>query len=163
MMQGQEGVMADPERSYRRAKRAVLWTIGVCGFLLATHLGEFWPFSIYPMFSRAGRPFTRSVVREVGPDVRVGQGPYGLDALPGKPFPLAPVGIAQNDIANFVSKTAEWTPERKQAMQHVFAEHTQDRRLVVFAARGAPAAAGVEVTYRPIIELSASGPKLLVR
>ena len=24
--------------------------------LVSTHLGEFWPFSIYPMFSRGGHP-----------------------------------------------------------------------------------------------------------
>jgi hypothetical protein len=33
--------------------------------LVASHEGEFWPFSIYPMFSQAGNPWTRAMVIDV--------------------------------------------------------------------------------------------------
>ena len=33
--------------------------------LLPSHEGEFWPFSIYPMFSQAGNPWTRAMVLDV--------------------------------------------------------------------------------------------------
>lgn len=154
--------LAGSTAAYGRAKRAMWLVIGPVLILLATHLGEFWPFSIYPMFSRAGRPFTRSVVRELEPNEPLAATQYELAGLPGKPFPLVPVGIAQNDVACFVSKTVEWTPELKANMQQLFAEHTQKKRLVVFAADGHfGEAGGVDVHYRPVIELSAAGARKL--
>ncbi|MDX1586597.1 MAG: hypothetical protein R3222_07630, partial [Balneolaceae bacterium] len=33
--------------------------------LVATHEGEFWPFSIFPMFSQAGNPWSRGVLERV--------------------------------------------------------------------------------------------------
>lgn len=33
--------------------------------LVSTHRGEFWPFSIFPMFSQAGNPWSRGVVENV--------------------------------------------------------------------------------------------------
>lgn len=35
----------------------------VYGLLVAIHLGEFWPFSIYPMFSQTGNPWTGAAER----------------------------------------------------------------------------------------------------
>ena len=51
----------------RKALRITLGTLIVYALLVATHLGEFWPFSIYPMFSQAGNPWSRAVVREMPP------------------------------------------------------------------------------------------------
>lgn len=49
----------------KRALHIVGGVLVVYALLVATHLGEFWPFSIYPMFSQAGTPWTRAVVREL--------------------------------------------------------------------------------------------------
>lgn len=53
-----------PPRPLREV-RLLVGTFLVSGCLLATNLGEFWPFSIYPMFSKAGGAWTRAVVLEV--------------------------------------------------------------------------------------------------
>src|SRR5690625_1138715 len=37
----------------------------VHAILVSTHEGEFWPFSIYPMFSQAGNPWARAMVLDV--------------------------------------------------------------------------------------------------
>jgi hypothetical protein len=161
------GMSIDPDAlaSYARAKRALGWVFAVVSLLLATNLGEFWPFSIYPMFSRAGRPFTRSIVRELEPDEQVGRGPFSWNTLPGRPFALVPAGIAQNDVANIVSKTQVWTPKRAQALQRLFGEHAATRRLLVLSAHGwlsdDPMDDGVSLEFRPLAQLSAAGPQLL--
>ncbi len=143
--------------AYARTARGLKVLFPVVLVLLATHLGEFWPFSIYPMFSRAGRPFTRSVVRELAPGEEYRAGAYAEPELPGKPFGVVPAGISQNDVANFVSKTAQWTPERAGGLQHLFGDHLRgDRRLLVFAARGELVGDRARVEFTPIIELTAA-------
>ena len=149
---------ASPAEAYARSARSLKILFPVVLLLLATHLGEFWPFSIYPMFSRAGRPFTRSVVRELSSEEAYRPGTYAEADLPGKPFGVIPAGISQNDVANFVSKTEQWTPERAQGLHHLFAEHLTSHRLLVFAASGRLIEGGVSVQYRPIVELTAEGP-----
>lgn len=83
------------------------------GVTVASHRGEFWPFSIFPMFSIAGRPWTRAIVLDVtarGP--ASGFGPWGEPQLPGPPHPTRRLGISTNDLAKMVQLTATWTPTR---------------------------------------------------
>lgn len=153
---------ASSEASYVRAKRTLRWVLPIAALLLATNLGEFWPFGIYPMFSRAGRPFTRSVVRELGPSEQFASGPFAIDALPGRPFALEPAGIAQNDIATVVAKTKQWTPTRAEALQRLFGAYGRTRRLLVLSAHGRLSDDGVQLELRPLAELSAAGAHVLV-
>lgn len=108
--------------------------------LVATHRGEFWPASIYPMFSRAGRPWTRALVRELDavPSLAAEDAWQGrtLDELPGRPFALVPRGIGQNDVANFISKTEVWDDARVAGLRSLFAPHLTDRPLLFYAVRG---------------------------
>ncbi len=89
-----------------RALRIALATALAWGVLVAAHEGEFYPFSIFPMFSQAGKPWTRVLVQEAEAP------PYdwsyrGLDSLNGL-IPLLPLGVPQNDVSTFVGKTTEW-------------------------------------------------------
>lgn len=150
--------------AYGRARRTLWIVVAVAIGLLATHLGEFWPFSIYPMFSRAGRPFHRAIVRELQAGEGLPLEENSLDSLPGRPFALAPAGLDQNDLANMVAKTEVWTEARANALYHTFARHAARKRLVVYAVRGElvdGGAGGVAVSYRPVIELSPAGPRPL--
>lgn len=143
-----------------RAKRVVAVVLAVYALLVATHRGEFWPFSIYPMFSQAGNPWTRALVREI-PASATGSShlrtalltpTVGVDELPGKPLPLKRLNVNQNDVANFVSKTAEWSDREVSNLRHLLAEAIgPDRAVLVYRVRGTPGSNGrVEVRCIPL-------------
>ena len=138
-----------------RALRVVGGVLVVYALLVATHLGEFWPFSIYPMFSQAGNPWTRAVVRELpsqaDPDT-LSWDAASLQDLPGTSYPVAPKGINQNDVANYVSKTDRWTDERVQGLRSLFTKgRTLSSPLFVFRVRGTLEADSVAVTATPVL------------
>ena len=140
----------------RTSLRLLLGTFVVYAVLCATHLGEFWPFSIYPMFSQAGKPWTRALVREVPPDLpdRLLWQPTRLEALPGQPFALQERGISQNDVANYVARTETWDAARRRGLQVLFAaDSLRDRRLLVLKMQGALSGPGgsVAVTATPVL------------
>lgn len=150
----------------RRATRALALTFTAYALLVAMNLGEFWPFSIYPMFSQGGNPWSRAVVREVDHDVvewllpndapaddfddsdepaakqRSGYAANfwrarGADQLPGEGFALLEHGADAIDVANFVSKTRIWDDARVQGLRDVFGRRTlEEKTLVVMRADG---------------------------
>lgn len=126
--------------------------------LVATHRGEFWPFSIYPMFSQAGNPWTRSLVREVprgtDPDT-LDWGTVPLEEVPGSAYPLEPRGINQNDVANYVSKTEQWTDKRIRGLRSLFAKNRElSSSLLVLKMRGELRDGEVKVTATPMLLFS---------
>lgn len=138
-----------------KALRLVGIVLAVYALLVATHRGEFWPFSIYPMFSQAGTPWTRSLVHEVPNDTSFSWEARHLGNLPGKPFPVDPRGINQNDVANYVSKTDTWTTERLQGLRDIFdASYDFESPLLVMRVRGELANDSVSVTATPLIMFS---------
>jgi len=139
----------------RYALRIIGGVFVAYALLVATHLGEFWPFSIYPMFSQAGNPWTRAVVRELpsqaDPDTLSWEA-VSLKDLPGTPYPLAPKGINQNDVANYVSKTDRWTDARVRGLRSLFTKgRTLSAPLLVFRVRGELEADTVAVTATPVL------------
>jgi hypothetical protein len=100
-----------------KARTAIWGVLLVYALTVATHLGEFWPFSIYPMFSQAGNPWSRSLVREVSPEDSISWDTVSLDALPGQPYGVASGGVDAIDLANFVSKTTVWDTDRVAALK----------------------------------------------
>ena len=139
----------------RRALRVVGGALVIYALLVATHLGEFWPFSVYPMFSQAGNPWTRAAVRELpshaDPDT-LSWDAVSLQDLPGTSYPVAPEGINQNDVANYVSKTDRWTDERVQGLRSLFTKgRTLSSSLFVFRVRGELEADSVAVTATPVL------------
>jgi hypothetical protein len=141
--------------AHRKGIRIVGATLLVYALLVATHLGEFWPFSIYPMFSQAGDPFTRAVVREVPDDsAEALWSAVPLDRLPGAPFSTVEHGLSQNDIANYVSKTTAWTPQRLRGFRSLFARtHDFQRPLLVMKVRGTPVGDSVSIEAIPVLLL----------
>lgn len=106
--------------------------------LVATHEGEFWPFSIYPMFSQAGNPWTRAMVIDVTdvPDQEIWE-TQNLTGLQGKAISVKKYGVDQIDFSNFVSKTNNWTPGRKQALKLMFGEENlRGQRWMASRVRG---------------------------
>lgn len=121
-----------------RARTLLLGTLLIYGILVATHKGEFWPFSIYPMFSQAGNPWSRALVREVPPqaDSVAWTSVSSFEALPGEPFPMAEYGIDPIDLANFVSKTETWDAKRLDGMRTMFYDRVDLQNLLVVRVNG---------------------------
>lgn len=131
----------------KKGRRILAGTFLVYGLLVATHLGEFWPFSIYPMFSQAGRPWTRAVVHDVT-EVQdsLSWEPHQQSELPGEVFALNRVGINQNDLANFISKNKQWTKQKVSGVRKYFKEELDDKEFVVFRVDGKLAANNTDST-----------------
>jgi len=126
-----------PSSALQRARRLLLGTLLVYATLVATHRGEFWPFSIYPRFAQADDAWSRAVVRDVSADEPEQRwAAYSLDALPGRAFPLTPNGVDNKDLSNFVSKTKDWTPRRTEGLRSLFRDHVDTRALLVMRVRG---------------------------
>jgi hypothetical protein len=140
----------------RRAGHLLLWTLLIYGLLVATHRGEFWPFSIYPMFSQAGNPWSRAVVRDVSDESSpLKWDTTSLDSLPGRPFALRPNGINNIDLANFVSKTDTWTPKRVGGLRSLLSPHPSDHDLLVMRVNGRMVEGdSVAVEFVPYVYLS---------
>ena len=49
----------------RKGMKIIGITLLIYALLVAPHEGEFWPLSIYPMFSQAGNPWSRAMVLDV--------------------------------------------------------------------------------------------------
>ena len=115
-------------------------------------LGEFWPFSIYPMFSRGGHPWVRTHMREVADasDPQLWQTRSFTD-LPGTPYALGPRGINQNDIANFISKARTWDARRVAGIRSVFEEDLRHKNLLIYRADGTIAGDSVSVVFTPFL------------
>ncbi len=149
----------------QKSIRIVGGILVIYALLVATHLGEFWPFSIYPMFSQAGNPWSRSLVREMPSDVadarKVSWTTTSLDSLAGDSYPLVPQGINQNDVANYVSKTESWTPDRIQGLRSIFAKNRSlPSPLLVYRVRGRLADDSVSVRATPVLLLTNEGSHL---
>jgi len=150
---------------YQKSIRIVGGVLVIYALLVATHLGEFWPFSIYPMFSQAGNPWSRSLVREMPSDVtdaqKVSWTTASLDSLAGDPYPLVPQGINQNDVANYVSKTESWTADRIQGLRSIFAKNRSlPSPLLVYRVRGHLAGDSVAVSATPVLLFTNDGSHL---
>lgn len=97
--------------------RTTIWSVlFVYALTVAVNLGEFWPFSIYPMFSQAGNPWSRSMVREVTADDSLSWDVTPLADVPGLPYGVRSGGVDPIDLANFVSKTEVWDQDRVAAL-----------------------------------------------
>jgi hypothetical protein len=143
----------------QRAKRVFLGLMIVYVSLVATHQGEFWPFSIFPMFSQAGKSWDRIVVRELSDEeIRILQWKSFTDEehLLGEPFALSSINLDQNDLAGFVRNTSEWTPDRIEALQTFFKFHENDSFKLVFSVVGEwdTDAEEVRLIYTPILALN---------
>ena len=109
----------------------------VYGLLVATHLGEFWPFSIYPMFSQAGNPWKRAIVQDVTQtEVDSLWKVTDKNSLPGKTVALNELNVNTNDIANYLSKTEIWTEKKQSGVRKLLKTKVSKSNLLVYQAYG---------------------------
>lgn len=146
----------------RRALRALFALTALGVVLLATHKGEFWPFSVYPMFSSAGSAWDRVLVRRVAlPLPRDPWQDVGVAELPGVPVALEPLGVEQNALTELVKQTERWDTPRLEALRALLAPVAGDRPLMLFRIHGDIDETG-RTTMRatPIVRLGARDASL---
>lgn len=86
--------------------------------LVATHKGEFWPFSIFPMFSQAGYPWSRGVLERIeNKNDSTIWNTKTISEIEHRVVSLDSIGVDAIDYANFVSKTTEWNRKRITALR----------------------------------------------
>ncbi len=145
------------QNQYRKGGQLLLGLFLGMALLVSTHLGEYWPFSIYPMFSQGGKPWVRSHVRVVADSDRTDAlwRTVALDSLPGEPYPLRNVGVNQNDVSNFISKSETWNERRVSAMRKLFAADLTDKNLLILRVDGKIGDdERVSVAYSPFLLLT---------
>lgn len=121
----------------RKSVRVLLGVLLMYGILVGLHEGEFWPFSIYPMFSKGGNDWSRTVVRDVSLEAgAVAWESVSLQDLPGESFALTPNDIDPIDVANYVSKTRVWTAERVAGLASTFSRARDGRDLMIYRVDG---------------------------
>jgi hypothetical protein len=137
----EEGVAAGASSGHDASRRFKFLGIGVLLVYLlisARGDGEFWPFSKFPMFSRAGRPWTRALVVEMTvpvPDASLQE--VWEKELPGPVFPLHRVHINQDDLSAVVrSITPPVNAEQAAFLADYFERVRHDKTLVLYSVRG---------------------------
>jgi hypothetical protein len=121
-----------------RVKKILLITILINIVLVSTHRGEFWPFSIFPMFSIAGQPFVRGVVVEVEDLSQAGLWEVKpLSEIDDRVIPLQKYGISPFDFANYIKKTEHWDAEKINGLRSTFQiERYPDKMWMITRVKG---------------------------
>ena len=102
-------------------KRIIVTVLVINILLVSTHEGEFWPFSIFPMFSQAGKPWSRGVVEDVQDTTRTDLWETKpIAEIENRILPLQQYGIHEIDFANYISKTKTWNQERINGLRSTF-------------------------------------------
>ena len=103
---------------YTKYKFILLAALALNVLLVATHEGEFWPFSIFPMFSQAGNPWSRGVLERIEnkTDTTIWN-TKPVSEIEHRIVSLDSIGVDAIDYANFVSKTEDWNHKRISALR----------------------------------------------
>jgi len=139
-------------------KKKIYLLVGVLAvyiLLVSTHQGEFWPFSIFPMYSQAGHSWTKTLVRDVsGLNVDSLRDEYDQIAkLPGKPVALKTVGINKNDLSNFISKTTSWHKQEITELRSFFDRILTNKTILIYKVHGYLKDQNVKVSCLPFVLL----------
>lgn len=142
----------------RKVRNILLVLLPLYLFLVATHQGEFWPFSIFPMFSQAGKPWNHAIAyqemhsgNEI-PKLQVEKQPVGnivkLDNLP----------IIQNDFSGLVRQVYfKATPEAVDNLRKIFLPVIRKYPVIIYDVKGELSGAHkgkVLLTYQPLLYIS---------
>lgn len=143
-------------KNTRTAAALLILTLVISWILLACHEGEFFPFSIYPMFSGAGRPWSRALVRDVTHVEASAQWKTcDLRDLPGEAVALDPTGVETIDLADYINKTTIWTPQRLSGLRALFGAYPGSGRVwIIYRVTGHLIESGIMLHSVPHIRLA---------
>ncbi len=125
------------DASERRFRQLALG-LGACYLLLAlTHGGEFWPFSRFPMFSNARKPWLRATLRELrAEELDLPLREVGQRELPGAAFALGSLGIDQNDLSEVLRQQGDTLEAQEIDLLQQYFPDLGARTLVLYRVRG---------------------------
>lgn len=152
--------MASPSGATRRAIIAITATLAVYALAVMMHRGEFWPFSIYPMFARAGQPWTHALVVEIDPRWARDWGPWTQDDLPGVVFPTQSIGVSAEDLSQLIQLTASWTDDRVAVLRKLFGSALADGRTLMLVRGDGRLLDDVEVELSGLVVIAPDGHEL---
>lgn len=135
-----------------RRFRGLALGLGACYLLLAlSHGGEFWPFSRFPMFSNAQKPWLRATLRELrAEDLALPLREVGQRDLPGVAFALGSLGIDQNDLSELLRPQGDTLDAQEGALLQQYFPDIGARTLVLYRVRGRLREDGTpRIRYRP--------------
>jgi hypothetical protein len=148
----------------RRGLRTIAIVFLAYALLVAPHEGEFWPFSIYPMFSSAGNAWERSLIvtpHDVPPSGFTWEESF-LSELTGDVVPLRPLAIPQNDLSDFLRRTADWDARQRETVEHLISRaRTDSGPIILYRIRGELVQEGVNVIASPVLLLESAGKMVL--
>ena len=125
-------------RGNRRTAAVLIAVLAVYAGLVLTHRGEYWPFSVFPMFSTFRQTWSTPVVREIpgtaGADVWRAT---GLDLLPGTVFSLDTYGVNLHELRSLFLSNEAWEPQEILSLRSLIGEaNIRGRHLLVIDVRG---------------------------
>jgi len=144
----------------KKAMKIIGFTLIIFILTVATHDGEFWPFSTYPMFSQAGNPWTRAMILDVSDqDEETFWQSHSLNERSTPSLSLRKYGVDQIDFSNFISKTDHWSDNRKNALFTLFKNDLlPDGKWMVVKVRGELVNKdSVHVRIQPFLLLTENG------
>src|SRR5262245_47895977 len=142
----------EQKAAQRRFVRLLSGLLATYLFLIIIHADDFWPFSRFPMFAAAGRPFTRGLLRELTP-AELEQPLLEVDEeqLPGRALGLRSLGKNQDDVNQLVRRVDSGKPADLQFLADYLGEARKERHMVLYLVRGRfRARRQVSVRFRPI-------------
>jgi hypothetical protein len=121
-------------------KKAIYLLIGILvvyAALAATHKGEFWPFSIYPVFSQGAQPWNYAIVRKVNLN---SEDPVWtkktVKELRGVLIGLNQLGLTQTKLSGFFDKDRPPDEAKIQKLRNHFKNRLNDKNILIYKVHG---------------------------
>jgi hypothetical protein len=122
----------------RKAASLVVVVLVAYAGLTLTHGGEYWPFSVFPMFSKPRPSWSTPVIREIAKTAgdEIWQ-VTSLDHLPGSGFSLDTYGVKIHELRSVFLSNEAWEPNEILSLRSLIGEaNIRGRRLLVMDVRG---------------------------
>ena len=149
---------------YAKAFVATAVLLGMhAAFYLSVPMGEFWPLSRYPMFSRAGRPWSKMVCVSVAPETKIEWRGLRDDEIPGTPVPIDVPRMTSLDFTRSMYRYLEdGDTTDANILAHVEPLATGGPRLLVLAVHPEwSETEPVRVVYTPALLVEDHGARLV--
>ncbi len=92
----------------QKTKKIFISVFVIYAILVASHEGEFWPFSIYQMFSEGGKDWSKSLLLDL-PEEECSIAAFeSLEELSEYAIALIPHSVSQSDLSNYVKRARYW-------------------------------------------------------
>jgi hypothetical protein len=156
---------AEVKSAQGRFVRLLLGLLAAYLLLIMVHNDDFWPFSRFPMFSAAGRSWTRGLLRELTP-AELAQPLLEVEGdqlLPGRPLALHSLAKNQDDLTQLVRRVdSGMSPQDQQFLADYLRDARKSRHMVLYLVRGSfRARRAVRVRFRPVAVIGPEGVRAI--